>query len=761
MHLEKQIRSCAARDDWRFAATLALVIAVVFHKVLLGVGTFVIRDYSIFAYPLAHYHHASFWGGEIPLWNPYNNFGIPFLAQWSTLVLYPGSLIYLLLPLPWSLGFYCLVHLWFGGFGMYLLARHWTAHPLSAAIAGLAFAFNGFTLNCLTWPAFLAAMMWIPWVVRLVVESWTGDRKKLVWAVFAGASQMMTGAPEVIFLTWLLLACLWLKEIIRPAIPGRRPAFLLPIAVLLVAALSAAQLLPFFDLLAQSQRSALYADSTWSMPKWGWANLLVPLFRFYRAPNGVFFQLGQDWTSSYYLGVGVLLLAIVALLCVRETKVWVLCGLSAAALLLALGDNSPAYPSLRKALPQLGFMRFPIKFVLFAAFAFPLLAAFGARWLFETAPQSPRKSLRWLCAVGATLAIAIVGILFYAKNHAVPNENWPATLRSGLGRIIILAVMVGAGFASWKAAPQLRKVSLGLLLLLFVLDPITHAPSQNPAVPLSVYEVGLAAQKMTPAPVLGLSRAMMTRPTHDTLYSSMLANVETDYLGRRLGLFGNSSLIDRIPNVDGFYSLYLLRPREVWSALFFGSDTNALTGLSDFLGISHFSHPTEFLSWARRDTALPLITAGQKVLTLTPPEILRHISSTNFNPREVVYLSDLGFGHAAVPGVLVTNLSVSAHSISVTLHSLDPTIAVIAQSFHPLWTATVNGVPTRIRAANYAFQAVPIPAGTVQLRLEYRDRTFTRGAWVSATTLILLLAIRFFPSSKTRHPPLAQPAGWD
>ena len=53
----------------------------------------------------------SFWRGEMPLWNPYNNCGLPFLAQWNTLALYPGSLFYLLLPLSWALGVFCLLHL--------------------------------------------------------------------------------------------------------------------------------------------------------------------------------------------------------------------------------------------------------------------------------------------------------------------------------------------------------------------------------------------------------------------------------------------------------------------------------------------------------------------------------------------------------------------------------------------------------------------------------------------------------------------------
>src|SRR5207253_8580621 len=75
------------------------------------------RDWSsdVCSSDLAFHHRESFWRGEVPLWNPLNDCGVPFLAQWNTIVLYPGSLFYLLLPLSWSLGVFCLAHLLVAG----------------------------------------------------------------------------------------------------------------------------------------------------------------------------------------------------------------------------------------------------------------------------------------------------------------------------------------------------------------------------------------------------------------------------------------------------------------------------------------------------------------------------------------------------------------------------------------------------------------------------------------------------------------------
>jgi hypothetical protein len=118
--------------------------------------SFVARDFGFFAYPLAWFQRECFWHAQLPVWDPYNNCGVPFLAQWNTMPLYPPSLLYLTLPLQWSRSFFSVLHLWWAGLGMYFLARRWTGNSFAAAFAGTAFAFNGFTLNLLMWPSHIA-----------------------------------------------------------------------------------------------------------------------------------------------------------------------------------------------------------------------------------------------------------------------------------------------------------------------------------------------------------------------------------------------------------------------------------------------------------------------------------------------------------------------------------------------------------------------------------------------------------------------------
>src|SRR4051812_42452141 len=141
-----------------FALLLALFLVGAFFPILLGGQTLYYRDFGVLAIPTATYHRDCFWHGEIPLWNPYSNCGAPFLAQWGTMVCYPLSLLYVLLPMPWSLNFFCIAHLWLGGIGMYFLARRWMQDGWPAALAGIIFVFNGITQAALTWPNYVAAL---------------------------------------------------------------------------------------------------------------------------------------------------------------------------------------------------------------------------------------------------------------------------------------------------------------------------------------------------------------------------------------------------------------------------------------------------------------------------------------------------------------------------------------------------------------------------------------------------------------------------
>jgi hypothetical protein len=97
---------------------------------------------------------------------------------------------------------------------------------------------------------------------------------------------------------------------------------------------------------------------------------------------------------------------------------------------------------------------------------------------------------------------------------------------------------------------------------------------------------------------------------------------------------------------------------------------------------------------------------------------------------------------------------------SVVLSLVSPRAGFVyaAESFFPGWRATVNGRVAAIEHANYAFRAVMVPPGRVTLELTYLPPRFLAGLSVSATSLVIVLAIVWWDSRRTKSGGAGLPA---
>jgi hypothetical protein len=712
----------------RFGILLALLIFAAFPQVILGLETFVARDFGFFAYPLAHFQRDCFWHGELPFWNPYNNCGVPFLAQWNTMPLYPPALIYLTLPLAWSLSFFCLLHLWFAGLGMFFLARHWTGNSFAAAFAGVAFSFNGFTLNLLMWPSHIATFAWMPWVVLAVELAWRDSGRKIFLAAIVGALQMLAGGPETIFLTWLIVSALWLQQFIKKESPRSTMLWRFPFVIALVVALSAAQLLPFLDLVAHSQRESGFADLRWSMPGRGWVNFLVPMAFGTTHTEGIFFQHGQYWTSSYYLGLGTLWLALLALFCIREHRVWLLGAAAMLALTFALGENTPVLPMLRKLIPQLSFITYPIKYVAVVIFAAPLLAAFAL--------ANFQKIQKRLLPFGAILLALIIAIMFWSRLAPLPGDKQHAMLLNGVSREVFL-LLTGTilFFLAREAKSKLLQAAPLLLILTAWADVFTHEPAQNPTAPPWIFQPGLVREKLAlqPQPALGGSRAMVSPMAANEFVTFAASDPKDNFLAKRLGSCANCNILDTVPKVDGFFSL---TPRESYevSSLFYMTTNASYPHLENFLGVSQITAPGEMFKWQARTNFLPLVTAGQKPVFYDYVNPASALTRNDFDGSKIVFLPPelKSFVTVSNPtAARMLNSKFGTQTVDAEVEAAELSLVVVAQTYYHNWHAEIDGQPTPLLRANVAFQAVQVPSGRHKIHLFYQDRAFEIGAAIS------------------------------
>ena len=178
-------------------------------------------DFSGQFVAFAGYQYQRMSQGEIPLWNPYNNGGMPFIADTQAAVFYPPRWITLALSAlagAWSynalqleMAFHALAY----SVLMYLFVRRLTwARPhstLAALISAIVIAYGGYATS---YPplqlAILEAAIWFPLAALGILEA--TRRRNLAWrwlalAGFGLGMSWLAGHPQTSwFMTYLLVA---------------------------------------------------------------------------------------------------------------------------------------------------------------------------------------------------------------------------------------------------------------------------------------------------------------------------------------------------------------------------------------------------------------------------------------------------------------------------------------------------------------------------------------------------------------------------
>jgi hypothetical protein len=73
-----------------------------------------------------------------------------------------------------------------------------------------------------------------------------------------------------------------------------------------------------------------------------------------------------------------------------------------------------------------------------------------------------------------------------------------------------------------------------------------------------------------------------------------------------------------------------------------------------------------------------------------------------------------------------------------------PGYLVLSDPWFPGWTCTVDGSPAQLSRANYAFRAVPVPAGRHHVRFDFMPSSYRWGRAISAAGLVGIIGLGLF-----------------
>ena len=686
-------------------AAVTAVITILFLDVLVAGAGFFTRDLYQYYYPAKHVIRDTILGGELPVWNRFFAAGQPMAANPEYEVWYPLQAL-ILLP-SYELGFqlHILIHLYIAAFGAYFLMRGLGRSVTAATFVALTFAIGGPMLSLINLLPMLFCVAWIPWIV-LAVHRYTElptPRRFAAAALLLGL-QMLAAEPSSLMQTWGLIV---LYVVIRKS---WRTLMALPAGV----AVGAVQLLPALDHVRDSVRSLGFsyeAATSWSMPPVRLIELLFPR---------VFGDLGEHgrwyWGSVFYprdgapflfsIYAGALLVALLIAGLQRSRAFMLGAAWSALAVLVALGSHAPLFGWLR-ALPFIGSLRYPEKFVL----TFLLLAIFYAGFVLDRLFDGDRAVAR-----KAIIALAVMAVIAAGAAMTQPQFLDPAMM--GRWRHGWLHSMIAAG--AFAVIVRLRRPLL--LIAAVIAELALLAGDVAPRMPRSYF---------APPPALAMIKTGGGRLFHEAQWDPQVRatpELLLPMLPARWGIpmalevdYDSTSLI---PTSEMFKVALAVRQRRAdWREI--------VAAMSNITVRAEHGDPVRVVPMGANPR---YYFSDQLVGVGDAREIAGALMARDWS-RRVAFVGGPLFTPAEGR---VLGVRESASRATVDVECAGDALLLASVTFHKYWRATIDGVPASIERVNVAYQGIRVPRGRHRVELRYRNDVLLASMAISAMAILAL-----------------------
>lgn len=466
-------------------------------------------------YPWRVFYARSMGEGTIPLWNPHQFCGTPFLANGQSAVLYPLNALFLVFDPITAFTVYAALHLFLAAAFTYMLLRGLGLKELGGMVGGVTFAFGAFTVLWLELPTFIGAAVWLPLALLLVHRA--VEHRSLFHGMLAGAAlalAVLAGHFQIAFYVILAAGLWWLWSLARELKTedwGTRLKSAGPLfgCFAALALLAAPQVLPTLELARNSHRVREVSAEGYerflgnAVKPYRLITAFAP--DFYGSPSrGDYYLIGQlgDHIGSaadymehgMYAGVLTLVLAGFGVWSVRRRRrhagFFVLLG--AFSLLIATGTlaNAPFY----YLVPGFSALGGPNRILLLYIFSIAALAAFGVESFNEGADEKlPRRRTTWgmASAAAGTLTVALIaGFLFLAIRLADPFPEPVREYVSAIGAqawsVFAVWVVVSLAVLALRGAGVLRGAAFGAAVVAVVAaDLFAFGINYNPTCDLA------------------------------------------------------------------------------------------------------------------------------------------------------------------------------------------------------------------------------------------------------------------------------------
>ncbi len=681
--------------------------------------------------------------GEWPLWNHLQFAGMPLLANYQSAMLYPPKLLLAVFNVNLATTLLMLSKLWFCGMTAYYFARRTGLLPVSATVAAAAFMAGGYNITWFYWVDG-DVIAWLPLLLlglELLLEA---SYRKGFFATAGGAALMLLGGhPESAFSMGFSAGAYFLLRLAfaRPSWNlAWKPLLAAGGAWLLALCVAAPQLLPFIEYVPLSMLRGSETPDPHAFPLSHLATLWAPRFFGFGDPThgGFWGKYNSTLATGTYIGI-VCWLGIGLLPATRAR--WSSQRHRVFAMIMVVGLNflmayDWGFLEVIHRLPGFNAM-WRCWHISFSMFALPYLGALGIDcWLRE---RWKLRALLWPAALAVVVGLAVYGLFRF-------NQR-------------VLEMQGQAGFVSTQMAAAALFVALGLGAL--ALHPLSRRARISAALILAVLlgDLVFAARDMLPsAPARWLNtETQLTRYLEGLPSPSRLHTLSTRV---RTGLFQPYGL----EQWWGYDAMFPRRIRTFCARL----DPDFWVSAEPACALSHYLHRADYdplfpldepgrftrlaefdgIAVYKNNMALPRAFIVHEAEAVPDEDDLFAIMrSPDFVPGRRVLLQQEPAGWPPAAGEYVSSASPGNAEITrrgsthvhVRTQTETPGILVLADAYYPGWKASIDGRPAAVFPANYAFRGVVLPAGTHEVRFEYRPASFFGGLAISTAAMLISL----------------------
>lgn len=686
--------------------------------------------------------------GDLPLWDPYQFGGYPFLSNPQVAFFYPPTWIAFILPVATGISWFLALHLWLTALGTFFFLRNYGADPVPALLGALSLTFSYFTAARVYAGhiGVIATFAWLPWL--LLAYRWALRDDGLGRAIIAGvpfALAILAGHSTSL----LYVSLIWIAVVVYHFLQGDRRSALTRflVAALVGVGISGIQLLPFLQFAVASSRSASasFAFATdYSWPPAHLITLLVP--EFFGEPTVLgYWSVPVFEEMAYYAGV-LALIGIILALARPRALTWLFVALALGGLILAFGRYGFLYQYLYDIFPPLRLARAPARAAYLTTFAGSALLSLGLTTWRRTGDRERLARILRGTAIVAGIAIlaalAATGAVFAARH---PDETSGRLWHQIGGWSWLLLLLLVASALTWGFISQprgRRRTLLAALLVMLVVGDLWHYGTKLIRLePLQTTTLWSTARDLIGT---GEERVLPWGVSIFEQNGAGEVGLRSIFGYNALVLSATERLTSSVPDPRSTaYDLFSVR--YVLAGVPLDNFTDGARGLR--------LAAQEGGTWIyERARVMPVVRLVEEVEVISDDEAaIARIHAPDFDPGRTVILPQspecLGDAVASDGAGEATLLVHDPASWEIATNSATPAILVVSEAAYPGWRVTIDGQPATPLRAYTAIRAVCVPAGKHAVTWTFQARTL----WLGGTLTLLSLAAVILSALRLRR----------